>query len=81
MMVGGDIVVVVFGGCSNMGSADGVVGGGSIPDRVAAHSLAEEPAGYLNSHAVAVVEVGVAVVGVAVAVACGMTVLAPLLSY
>ena len=80
MMVGRDNVVV-FGGCCNMGSAVGVVGGGSMPDRVAAHSHAEEPAGHLNSHAVAVVEVaGVAVVGVGVAVACGMTVLAPLLS-
>ena len=78
MMVGGDIVVV-FGSCCNMGSAVGVVGN-SMPDRVAAHSHAEEPAGHLNSYAVAVVEVGVAVVGVGVAVACGMTVLAPLLS-
>ena len=79
MMVGGNIVVV-FGSCCNMGSAVGVVGGDSMPDRVAAHSHAEEPAGHLNSHAVAVVEVGVAVVGVGVAVACGMTVLAPLLN-
>ena len=62
MMVGGDNVVV-FGGCCNMSSAVVVVGGGgSMPDRVAAHSHAEEPAGHLNSHAVAVVEVGVAVV-------------------
>ena len=72
MMVGVDIVVV-FGGCCNMGSAVGVVGGGSMRDRVAAHSHAEEPADHLHSHAVAVV-------GVGVAVACGMTVLAPLLS-
>ena len=72
MMVCGDIVVL-FGGCCNMGSAVGVVEGGSMPDRVAGHSHAEEPAEHLHSHAVAVV-------GVGVAVACGTTVLAPLLS-
>ena len=79
MMVCGDIVVV-FGGCCNMGSAVGVVEGGSMPDRVAGHSHAEKPAEHLHSYAVAVVGVGVAVVGVGVAVACSTTVLAPLLS-
>ena len=57
----------------NIAFGDGVVGGGSMRDRVAAHSHAEEPADHLHGHAVAVV-------GVGMAVACGMTVLAPLLS-
>ena len=51
-----------------MGSAVGVVEGGSMPDRVVGYSHTEEPAEHLHSHAVAVVGVGVAVVGVGVAV-------------
>ena len=72
MMVARD-VVVVFGGCYNMGSAVVSVGGSSMRDGVAAHSHVEEPVDHLHSHTVAFV-------GVGVAVACDMTVLAPLLS-